>query len=72
MWLRIGSQAHYRLWQLNSRLRRTVPLLFAEKILKTVCVDSIYFKEALETGAPRLFKTFLDDMSNDLVAFPKL
>jgi len=47
------------------RLRRTIPLLFGEKSLKTVCFDSFIFKTCSSTDAQRLFKSFLT--RNELV-----
>jgi hypothetical protein len=37
-----------RLRQQNSPARRKIPLLFGEKSLETVCLDSIILKQALK------------------------
>jgi hypothetical protein len=41
------------------RLRRTIPLLFEEKNLKTVWLNSFILNPALEQARQRLFKSFL-------------
>jgi hypothetical protein len=42
-----------------ARLRRTIPLLFGKKNLKTGCFESLNVKQALEQTNQRLFKSFL-------------
>jgi hypothetical protein len=40
-------------------LRRRIPLLFAEKDLKTICFDPFSFKSGSLAAAQRLLKSYL-------------